>query len=1009
MRFHTPLIGSTLPAVPDLTPNQFRNYHIALTSSGAPLEISGFAKYQERLLLGFDPAGRKLVNVEVVELADGESADDFLEGGMEKLERDLCYYRAITDPALVSVMEVGQDDGILYAVRECVSGETIGAYMRRVGRKLPVWNALDLALQMINVLNKANESGDLAERFDPARTILAPDFGGRLRLRVDGFILNRNLAPKSGDDCGSCVLVRKVCNFLHFVFCGHWVPVDHARRAAPMLGELPESVRYLIWAAFHKSAAQGAENLEELKKALRRIQDNEESRPLAAAFQPLCRLRQHMAGSSEIESLFGKKYRVDTASNPVSDEFLPTVHEQRLEQQPFGYSMRLHVLPGGKMIGESNYQHCIDRLDSPRNVSHKHVLRACDHAEKGDRFLIVEESINGFSLEELTVRRGGFDVRDAATVGKRVHEALSEMEESQRWMWDLSAVNVLIHFESRLSGAELLSSIDHPVAQWPSFKVVLRLHPTMSSLIRGVSIPGKIIDREESEESDAEFNEMRNSISHSSQSLAALLWKLLSFNPYSSSPMPYGRYRKLRRLTDEGNSLLELCIISNESSSDSRKSREELLAKIEDNMGILERPEATSKSAIALPISLSHGNFVPGGSDSRRLQEDVRDEARRKNRPLSLIERLKKLSPRAIKEIGVKKVAVHLSMAALISLLAVISFLFLNTSTRGQMVSFLGSVIDKALGGKSPSIEEPGANTLASSPVDTPAPKAEKLIPVVKSNKESIASSLIASGPATCVPPDETLEIAAIEKAQEEVALDETAFLPNPEKAVEVLDEILSATRRNSEEFRNDEGMLLRAARAGSMEALVMLGDLLKDSDTKRALLFYKRASQSGHPSGINAMADCHWNGIGMPQDRNGAVKEYSKAADLGNVQALEQLGILHMTGQIPAGSGSHSRLEILKMGAEKGSGRSAASLGVLYLNGLGVDKDPKLAAGYFEKSAHAGCADGMLYFARCLQSGIGISVNKTASSHWFQKAANAGNEVALKWCRQHEVVVGNQ
>lgn len=969
--------------------NKFRNYHISFSASGIPLEIPSYLKYSERLLLGFDPDRKKLVSVEVCEINAGESIESLVEGGLETLRSDVEELRNVSHPAFVSVIEVGEDDGVAFAVRECVSGETLEAYMRRVGRKLPFWNTLDLGLQLVDVLEALDEKPRLAAQLDPARSVLSSDFGGRLRLRMDGFVLNRR-GQKAPANATPSELVRKVCDFLHFIFCGRWVPVDSSGRSAPLLGELPESMRYLVWAAFQKNAAQGSENLDELKAALRRIQNTCEARPLAMAFQPLCRLRQHTSGPDEIERMFGKKYRLEAGSNPMGDEFLPTGHEQRMVQHPFGYSKQLHAVPAGRVIGDRSYAKLLEQLDSPRNVSHRHVLRACDQVEKEDLFFVVEETINGFSLEELCVRRGGFDIVDAKAIAKHVHEAMKEVEEGGRWMWDLSAENTLVHFESRLSGEELVAAIDRPVANWPTFKIVLRLHPTMSSLIRGSAIP----EAPAMEEGALDLD-MR---AHTGRSLAALLWKLLSFNPYVIQPLPNGVYRKLQRLTDEGNDLLKDFIEDRQAGVSETESREKLIKALAANESIGSEQEQ-DEAEMPYPFLIAPVARVQSGSDSRRLCEEARDRVNAQQKKPGIVQRLKGLKQVSLKELKFKKVAFHASMAALICGLAVVSFLFLNTSTRPKMVSVLGSIIDKVLGVEASATEPDVAIESAHLPVP-PMPSASELIPVVMST--GTATPLMTSVPvSTCVPLGDTALVAANTLSAE--TLNETVILPNQEMAVTVLDEILGQLRHKQDNLKDNEELLLKAAGSGSLEALVMLGDLLKISDTPRAVIFYERASMKGHLGGMNAVADCMWNGIGMEQDRVEALRMFVQAADAGNLEALETLGQLHVQGLIPEGATKLSRVDILKMGAESGSGRSAASLGVLYLNGLsGLEKDPAEAAQYFEKAALAGSVDGMLYFARCLHSGIGMTPNQTASRHWFEKAAKAGNEAAQTWCRQN-------
>jgi TPR repeat protein len=980
--------------------NKFRNYHIALKANGAPVEIKSFQQYTERLLLGFDPHRRQLVTVEVCELPESQCAEAFTQGDLNVLEKEASDFRIAGHPAFVPVLEVGNDEGIFYAVREWVSGATLEDYIGTVGRKLPIWSALDLGLQYIDVLESLANKPELVKRLDASRAIVTAGFGGRLRLRIDGFVLHRQRESISSEASGQSALVQKVCEFLHYIFCSRWMPVDNKGRKSPVLGELPESLRYLIWAAFQRNAAQGAENIDQMREALKRIKDGIAERPLAAAFLPVCRMRSHLSGKQEIGEMFGNKYRLDVASNPMIEEFLPQAYEQRLIQHPFGYSMRLHVVPTGKMIGDARYEECLDQLLTPKNVSNRNILRACDYGQSGDMFFIVEEDINGFSLEELAVRRGGFDTADALFLAEQIHEALKSVESGGRWIWDLAPENVMAHFESRHSGEELFAAMDAPVEEWPKFKIVLRLHPTMASLTRGSSVEWKNADTE-----DAPLDNLRE---HTSASLAALVWRLLSFNPYVLQPIRGGKFHQLRRLTNEGNDLLKGFIMADEFPADATASRQHFLNEVRESMrsGVIERNEVMPKLPIPLPVMDRPKAFVPSGNDSRRLHEEARERlAAEAGNKRKFSQKVKAVFSGAVslKNVSYKRIVFHASMAALICGLAAMAFLLVNSGTRGQMISYLGGVIDRVIGKETSQSEQTTEKASVA-----PKAKAEEMVPVVAKAPTSIKPIAVANVENTCVPPK---DLAANEPPAQAVlpaeTLDETAFVPNPAMAVEVLDEMLKTYRQGAQEIRDNEEMLLRAAGAGSREALVMLGDLFKNSDTSRAIQFYEKASKTGHAAGMNAYADCLWSGIGVVKNRDEALKIYLKAADERNVHALEKLGELHVTGAIPDGAGGRSRLEILKAASEVGSGKSSASLGVLYLNGLGVAKDSSLAAEYFEKSALAGSVDGMLYYARCLHGGIGIDSNRKASRLWFRKSAVAGNELALKWCRQNGETIG--
>src|SRR5207237_9692675 len=45
-----------------------------------------------------------------------------------------------------------------------------------------------------------------------------------------------------------------------------------------------------------------------------------------------------------------------------------------------------------------------------------------------------------------------------------------------------------------------------------------------------------------------------------------------------------------------------------------------------------------------------------------------------------------------------------------------------------------------------------------------------------------------------------------------------------------------------------------------------------------------------------------------------------------------------------------------------------------------------------------------MYLYARCLESGTGVSADAQEAVVWYRRAANSGNPAAQEWCRQHNL-----
>jgi len=84
--------------------------------------------------------------------------------------------------------------------------------------------------------------------------------------------------------------------------------------------------------------------------------------------------------------------------------------------------------------------------------------------------------------------------------------------------------------------------------------------------------------------------------------------------------------------------------------------------------------------------------------------------------------------------------------------------------------------------------------------------------------------------------------------------------------------------------------------------------------------------------------------------------------------------------------------LKMLRDPAGKGDDQAELHLGFIYLRGLGVEKNPKEASDWFQKSAGHGNPRGENYLGLMYSKGIGVSRNLNLAVTWFRKAAEQGD-----------------
>jgi TPR repeat protein len=133
---------------------------------------------------------------------------------------------------------------------------------------------------------------------------------------------------------------------------------------------------------------------------------------------------------------------------------------------------------------------------------------------------------------------------------------------------------------------------------------------------------------------------------------------------------------------------------------------------------------------------------------------------------------------------------------------------------------------------------------------------------------------------------------------------------------------------------------------------------------------------------------------MGVSQDYRGAQDWYKKAADLGNADAMRNLGAM-----LENGRGTSKSLSEAKFWYERAAalGYPAAlnDLGRLHLAGEGVPKNYARARGLFEQASALGDAKAMNNLGMLYLEGIGIQRDIKVARSWFERAVTLKNTEA--------------
>ncbi len=206
------------------------------------------------------------------------------------------------------------------------------------------------------------------------------------------------------------------------------------------------------------------------------------------------------------------------------------------------------------------------------------------------------------------------------------------------------------------------------------------------------------------------------------------------------------------------------------------------------------------------------------------------------------------------------------------------------------------------------------------------------------------------------------------------------------------------------------------ASERGQIAATRQLGLMLsngaggRERDLGKAFLCFQDASEKGDIAAKYLLGECYLRGKGVKRDEQRAVGYLREAADAGNLYAMDLLGTCYHQG-LGVEKDFKKAFELFSRASDRGYAVATGDLGVLYMKGDGMPKaDPRKAVELFLKGIAAGDGNCMYYYALCFETGMGVGANQLQAQTWYQKAAEAGNKLAIEWCRKKGVPVsGNR
>jgi TPR repeat protein len=180
--------------------------------------------------------------------------------------------------------------------------------------------------------------------------------------------------------------------------------------------------------------------------------------------------------------------------------------------------------------------------------------------------------------------------------------------------------------------------------------------------------------------------------------------------------------------------------------------------------------------------------------------------------------------------------------------------------------------------------------------------------------------------------------------------------------------------------------------------AMTLLGELHNQGlgirqDPQKAAQWFRLGAQRGDAHAAAALAMMAIDGRGMERDREFGRRLLEEAAAKREPAACYNLALILLSA---GAEGDFKRAaDLLEIAARAEIPDAQHALGVLYLRGRGMPRDPAKAAFWFRKAAENGNTAGEVEYAILLFNGEGVAADERLAARYFRRAAGRGNAIA--------------
>ena len=193
--------------------------------------------------------------------------------------------------------------------------------------------------------------------------------------------------------------------------------------------------------------------------------------------------------------------------------------------------------------------------------------------------------------------------------------------------------------------------------------------------------------------------------------------------------------------------------------------------------------------------------------------------------------------------------------------------------------------------------------------------------------------------------------------------------------------------------------LYLKAAEKGSHEAYYRYA-MLSDISLKEKLEIFEKVANNGHPEAmyqIGVLHAEHYDEVFDENEEVGATRAFSyfrRAAEKGSKNAMYSMGLAYLDG-IGVEQSERLAVDCFRKAVDKGHIEAMVELGVCYANGTGIKQNYSRAIEFYIRAANLGNDEAEFNLGLCYQYGLGVPADNRIAAEWYKKSCDKGNEDA--------------